>query len=125
MDQMLSRAEGQRVAFVHEWRSVDVHQPSASSLRMMASALLLMSLALGVLALTAIAALPLLMLGAVAWTARPWLRRRSPSGDGRCRRVGFGLRGPAVVPSGRRVRPPLAHDAGRSGGTAYDRHVVG
>jgi hypothetical protein len=75
MDHMLSRAEGQRVRYVREWRSVDVHQPSASSLRMLAGALLLMSLALGVLALIVIAALPLLVLGALAWTARPWLRR--------------------------------------------------
>lgn len=75
MDHTLSRAEGQRVRYVREWRSVDVHQPSASSLRALGGALLLTSLALGVLARIVIAALPLLVLGALAWTARPWERR--------------------------------------------------
>ena len=126
MDHMLSRAEGQRVRYVREWRSVVVHQPSASSLRMLAGALLLMSLALGVLALIVIAALPLLG----AWrtgldrplVAPPRAPHRETEGADP---TGFGLPGPAFVPSGRRVRPPLAHDAGRSGGTAYDRRVVG
>jgi hypothetical protein len=80
MDHTLSRSEGQRVRHVREWRSVDVLPPTASSLRMLSGALLLMGLALGVLALTVIAALPLLVLGVLAWTARPWLRRASRIG---------------------------------------------
>ena len=125
MDHMLSRSEGQRVRYVREWRSVDVQQPSASSLMTLSGALLLTGLAVGVLVLIVIAGLPLLVLGALAWTARRWLPRAPRIGRGKVPIRGFGLRGQAFAPLGRRMRLPLAHDAGRSGGTAHDRRVVG
>ena len=91
----------------------------------LSGALLLTGLGLAVLALIVIAVLPLLVLGALARTARPLARPRLASGPGRCRPTGFGLPGHSFVPSSRRMRPPLADDAGRSGGTVYDRRVVG
>lgn len=100
MDHTLSRAEGQRVRYVREWRSVDVHQSSASTLRVLAGGLLLMSLALGVLALVVVAALPLLVLGALAWTARPWLRRPPHVGNRKVPTDRLGPARPGVRPVG-------------------------
>lgn len=76
MEHTLSRREQQEIHHVREWRSVDVHQPSASSLMSLSGALLLTGLALGLLALIAIMALPFLAAGALAWTAGSWLLRR-------------------------------------------------
>lgn len=111
MDQTLRRAEGQRVRYIRHWRSVDVHQPSASSLMQLSGALLLMSLALAALALIVLAALPLLVLGALAWIARPWLRVPRIGS----RKVATARLRPARPgdPSGGPTTRPLAHDARR------------
>ena len=108
MDHTLSHLERQPVRYVREWRSVDVHQPSASSLRTLGGALLLMSLALGVLALIVIAALPFLVLGALAWSARPWPRRGSSSGGGGWGLTDVRLPGQAFGPPRMRLVPPVA-----------------
>ena len=49
----------------------------------LSGALLLTGLGVGVLALIVIAALPLLVVGALAWTARRWLRRAPRIGRGK------------------------------------------
>lgn len=91
MGHSLNRGEAQVIHYVREWRPVDVHQPSSSSLLRLAGALLPTGFALGLLAVIVFTTLPFLVAGALGWTARPW-----PS-----RPFGFGTR---RVPTGR-LRP--------------------
>ena len=66
----------------------------------LSGALLLTGLALGVLALIVIAGLPLLVLGALAWTARRWLPRAPRTGRERVLTDRPGPARPGVRPVG-------------------------